>query len=49
MFTQQWTNRKREREDDEENTPSGFSEHRTVGLPEIASTYPILIDCRNDE
>jgi len=28
MFAQQWTNRKRAREDDEENTPSGFSEHR---------------------
>ncbi|KAH8770522.1 hypothetical protein BGZ57DRAFT_1005827 [Hyaloscypha finlandica] len=29
MFSQQWTNRKRAREDDEENVPSGFNEHRT--------------------
>ena len=34
MFAQQWTNRKRAREEDEENAPSGFSEHRTVRLSE---------------
>lgn len=32
MFAQQWSCRKRGREEEDEGTTSGFSEHRTVSL-----------------
>jgi hypothetical protein len=43
MYTQEWPGRKRERDDEEENGTSSFSEHRTVGLPPTSTRDPGIV------